>query len=99
MLPVGLQTLRIAVVSDLHVHDGLPNQDSPSFISTSTTEDEPSRNPIRGIHRLIEDVRLEADILICPGDLADKAHPAATIFAWRTLCDIRHALSAKALVA
>ncbi len=94
------RTLRIAVVSDLHVFNGSSEDiKSPSTIGTADTQDAPERHPLRGLAYIIERDKLSADLLICPGDLSDKADPAAQIFAWKKLSELKDQLGAKHLLA
>ncbi|NGN45016.1 metallophosphoesterase [Mesorhizobium sp. CGMCC 1.15528] len=94
------RTLKIAVVSDLHVFNGSSEDSkSPSTIGTADTQDAPERHPLRGLAYIIERDKLRADLLICPGDLSDKADPAALIFAWNKLNELKYQLGAKHLLA
>ncbi|HSK39176.1 MAG TPA: hypothetical protein VK943_05365, partial [Arenibaculum sp.] len=61
-------------MSDLHAHGGSSTESgAPSVLGASDPEDQPKQHPITGLKRLIEDHNLKADLLLCPGDLADKA--------------------------
>lgn len=94
------RTLKIAVVSDLHVFNGSSeDSNSPSTIGTADSQDAPERHPLRGLAHMIERDKLRADLLICPGDLSDKADPAALIFAWNKLNELKDQLGAKHLLA
>lgn len=88
--------ITIAVASDLHAHsEGGDN--GPSHLCTSTPED--SRHPISSLIELIRIHDLSADVLLCPGDLADKANPAALTYAWQAIHKIKKALHAPDLIA
>lgn len=91
--------IKIAVVSDLHVFNGSSSAGGPSFIGTADTQDSPEKHPFRGIQKLIADEGLSADFLICPGDLADRADPAALMFAWEKLQRLKTQLGAQNLFA
>jgi 3',5'-cyclic AMP phosphodiesterase CpdA len=92
--------LRIAVISDLHVFSGSSNTgDCPSTIGTADPQDAPERHPFRGLAQLIEREGITADLLICPGDLSDKAEPSALIYAWNKLHELKDQLGAKRLMA
>lgn len=94
------RTLKIAVVSDLHVFNGSSEDSkSPSMIGTADAQDAPERHPLRGLADMIERDNLSADLLICPGDLSDKADPTALIFAWNKLNQLKDQLGAKHLLA
>lgn len=95
-----LRALKIAVVSDLHVFNGSSEDaKSPSTIGTADAQDAPERHPLRGLTQIIERDKLSADLLICPGDLSDKADPAALTFAWAKLNELKDQLGAKHLLA
>jgi predicted phosphodiesterase len=97
---VTLRTFKIAVVSDLHVFNGSSEDSkSPSTIGTADAQDAPERHPLRGLAHIIERDKLSVDLLICPGDMSDKADPAALIFAWNKLNELKDQLGAKHLLA
>lgn len=91
--------IKIAIVSDLHVFNGSSSAGGPSFVGTADPQDSPEKHPFRGIQKLIADEGLTADFLICPGDLADKADPAALMFAWDKLQRLKTQLGAQHLFA
>lgn len=94
------ETLKIAVLSDLHVFNGSSEDDNaPSFIGTADAQDSPEKHPFCGLKKLISDNQLAADLLICPGDLSDKADPAALIYAWDQLHKLKTELGARQLLA
>ena len=94
------RTLRIAVISDLHVVNGSSDKDgSASTVGTGDPSDAPERHPFPGLSQLIERDALTADILICPGDLSDKADPTALNYAWGKLHQIKEQLGARHLLA
>ncbi len=91
--------LTIAIASDLHAHDGSATPDQrPSHYSTADPEDT-AHHPISGLLKLIEDESLIADLLLCPGDLGDKAKPQSTAHAWHSLQRIGEALRVEMLAA
>jgi hypothetical protein len=85
-------TLTIALASDLHAHDA--DTVRPSHLKISDAEDQPGQHPIAGLLHLIARDSLTADILLCPGDLAHKAKPAAIQYAWRAIHRLGEALGA-----
>ena len=94
------RTIKIAVVSDLHVFNGSSEDSkSPSTIGTADAQDAPERHPLRGLTYIIERDKLSVDLLICPGGLSDKADPAALKFAWQKLNELKDQLGAKHLLA
>ncbi len=49
-------------------------------------------NPLAGLIDLAERGELAADLILCPGDLADRAEPSATIFAWQKINELANHL-------
>jgi hypothetical protein len=73
-------TLTVAVLSDLHAYSKCDDKDKkPSFYCIS---DPIHETPIGDLFKLIIDNRLTADLLLCGGDLAHAAEPAAIREAW-----------------
>lgn len=93
--------LRIAVLSDLHVFDGSSDQErAPSYVGTADpSAGGPEKYPFPGLKKLIETEGLNADLLICPGDMTNQAHAAALHYAWARLHDLKNWLGAAALLA
>lgn len=69
---------RIAILSDLHVNA------SDSRIRKNMPEDK-YENPFTSLKELIEKERLEADLLICCGDMADRADSGSLEYAWKEI--------------
>lgn len=92
-------SLKIAVVSDLHAYDTLSNgEEKPSHLCISDPEDKATLHPITGLHDLIEKRGLSADILMCCGDMGDKARPAGIKYVWDKLHNLKNALKAEKFV-
>jgi predicted phosphodiesterase len=92
--------LRVAVVSDIHAYDHLSSGEAtPSHLCTTLPEDQANHHPIIGLIKLIKDKPLTADVLICCGDMGDKARPAGIRYVWEKLHKIKEALKAKQLAA
>lgn len=91
--------LRVALLSDIHAHTLSPDDDrAPSFLATSAPANDPLSNPVAGLRRLIADFNLRADVLLCAGDMGDKASPAAQAFVWTQLAQVKEDLGAAALI-
>ena len=85
--PTQLKTagvLTVAVVSDLHAYEAGDDK-KPSFYCI---HDDINDTPVGGLFRLIDDESLRADVLLCGGDLGDKANPAAIRTAWAHVHEI-----------
>ncbi len=87
---------KIAIASDLHAYDQTLVKDSaPSHLKIDLPEDEPEKHPISGLIKLIKENNLQADLLLCPGDLGHQAMPSGIQYAWKSLQKIKVALKAK----
>ncbi len=91
--------LRVAIVSDLHAYETTTSPTPPSHLKCDAPETHPGHHPIAGLIHLIEEQALTADLLLCGGDLGDKAEPAAVGYAWQQVHRIKDALSAPLVVA
>jgi predicted phosphodiesterase len=80
-------TVRVAVISDIHAFHGPASGEPPSHADAAAPEDQPTQHPFAGLRSLITTEALRADILLCCGDLADKADPASVKYAWAFLRD------------
>jgi predicted phosphodiesterase len=96
-----MDVLKIAVISDLHCKHSSGDKDSSR--STNIWTDEititDNRHPIKALKKLIYDEGLTTDILICPGDIADKSDSQGLISGWGYLKEIKGILKAKELLA
>jgi predicted phosphodiesterase len=94
-------SLRVAVVSDIHAYDepDEPGGEPPSSLCTKAPEDQPNYHPITGLSNLIEQNKLQADVLVCCGDMGDKARPAGIKYVWDNLQKLKDKLAAELLAA
>jgi predicted phosphodiesterase len=91
--------ISLLVISDIHAsNNDLEKDDSISWYSTLPQYDEPYRNPFHGIPALLHKEGLSADLILCPGDLADCAEPTAQEKAWLRLEDLRNKIGARRLI-
>jgi 3',5'-cyclic AMP phosphodiesterase CpdA len=88
--------LVIAIVSDIHAHvrTGSPDN-APSFCEVG--ESDPMKNSLEALKQFLGKEKLRADILLSPGDLGDRAHPAALRHAWSELQQLKKLLHAREL--
>lgn len=93
--------MRIAIISDIHAYEMTDPKPStaPSYLCLSDPTDQPVRHPIAGLKKLIADEKLHADLLICPGDMTDKANTAALAYVWSELHNLKNLLGAAKIVA
>lgn len=89
------ETLRIAVLSDLHYrcHElGQPCRPASSV-------DGAQLDPVAAFLDYVKRNDLKADYLICPGDITDRAAAKPLEEGWRKLQEIKEALAARHLIA
>src|SRR5947208_12150793 len=89
------EVLRVAIVSDLHVVTDTGPLVRISHLRSGDEEQQHGRQPIGGLLKLIGDARLQADVLLCPGDIADKANPDGIRYAWAALHRVAEHLGCK----
>lgn len=93
--------LRIAVVSDIHAfakeapRDKEVQKPRPSYLEVTSSSSDITRNPIAGLHDLIQKNLIKADLLLCAGDLGDKSSPIGIKLAWEMLHSLGAALGAQ----
>ena len=88
--------IRIAVITDLHYVEDLsvsPAKYRPQM-STGQTFD-----PMEKLQELIVSAGLQADLLLCPGDITNHAEHNAFLVGWKNLKDLRDKLGARELIA
>jgi calcineurin-like phosphoesterase family protein len=88
--------LRVAVVSDLHVVRD--NDEHESFLVMTPNASTANGNPFIDVLDLIERGTIRADLLLCPGDLGNRADPLAIQYGWEKLQELRKALHADQLI-
>ncbi len=93
--------LTIAVISDLHAFDsvGADEKTEPSHLCTNASPGVHSQHPTRALEAMIVSESLAANLLLCPGDLGDKARPAAISYAWSEVNRIATRMHASEVVA
>lgn len=93
-------TLRIAIVSDLHVFgEKKPEAAAPSWLPASASTSPSAENPLAHLRKLIEEEAISAEILIVPGDMANAASKIGLKAAWGFIQEIKTWLNAKELYA
>ena len=88
--PDSTFVLQIAITSDLHAYVSTEIREggTPSNLEVLSADTSSTTNPILGLRELITSLHLRADILLCPGDLGDKASPQGIQFAWQKVHEI-----------
>ena len=59
----------------------------------------PGFNPLADLPRLVKEEGLQAEVLLCPGDLCDQADWDALGYAWTNLCEFAEMLGAEHVIA
>jgi predicted MPP superfamily phosphohydrolase len=89
-----MTNLRVLVLSDLHCTSKPPGDAAGSWLTTTTSTD-PRINPLRAVDRVLHDAGVTVDIILCAGDLCDKADPAALQYVWHELTSLADRLEAR----
>ena len=88
-------------MSDIHAYDGDGSSSGPSFVRVTERTDLSLSQPVSALFSLLEDGELDdcipIDVLICPGDLGDKAQPEGIRYGWMVLNEIARRMQAKLL--
>jgi hypothetical protein len=89
--------LRIAVLTDFHAYAGRPGDKaaSPSWLDLSQVQSDPGRNAFAGLIEKIAAEQVTSDVLLCCGDLGDKADPAGQQYVWSEVEKVRAALGSR----
>lgn len=95
----GSSTLRIAILSDIHAftHE---KGDGPSWINLSADQSNVIVNPFAGLNDLIaRDQSIRADMVLCCGDMGDKASPDGQQYVWTEINRLKTNLEASLVAA
>src|SRR5437868_5484690 len=95
-----MEELTLAILSDLHAYDTLdPTAQPPPCLCTTKPETDVNQHPMSGLTKLItDDPKIRADVLVCCGDLCDKARPGGILYTWDKLHKLQQALGAAQLI-
>lgn len=92
--------IRVAVISDVHVQADARDAGAGGHYAAAMPTDDPTSNPFAGLLALADlDTTVRADVLLSPGDLADRAHPVAIFDGWKRLHEIAGALGGATCIA
>lgn len=91
------KTIKIAVLTDLHAFNKTTAGAgaAPSWIDLAEDQSDPRQNPFAGLAELKEKFGLAADVILCCGDMGDKASPEGQQYAWREVNKLKDLLGAK----
>lgn len=93
--------IKFAVISDIHAYSKnslAKDEEAPSFMELSAPDDLPGENPFAALFELVERETLRADVLICCGDLGDKASPDAVRYVWGKLKELAKLLECDSII-
>lgn len=79
--------MRICIISDLHCkYKQLPNEPLDTFLISNDPRYPENKHPVAALLKLIDsNPEINADYLICPGDLGDRADEQGIISSWSFL--------------
>ena len=79
--------MRIALLSDIHADTNEDNSDSANL--KLGAERRADTHPFDALNSLIENEKLQIDVLMCAGDLGTKSKPSTIEFTWKELNSIK----------
>jgi calcineurin-like phosphoesterase family protein len=94
------KSIRFAVVADLHAFDPahVDAGKEPSWLRTDESQCSERDHPFKNLFVFLEKHKIEADYLLCCGDMGNQSHPTSQHYAWSRLRELRVALKAKRLI-
>jgi predicted phosphodiesterase len=93
-------TLRLAVLSDLHAAPRSEEKSSHEVkLFTDGLGTSPLEHPLLSLEAFIEQTGLSADVVVCPGDMTNRANPQALSYVWSGLHSLKERLKARAIIA
>lgn len=90
---------RVAVVSDIHAYSSATiasGATPPSWVTSA--ELSRHRNPLKDLDDYVKANSITADLLLCPGDIADKADEPSLEYAWDKIQIIARSMACKLVV-
>lgn len=91
-------TVSIAIASDLHCHAETPARPKDSFLIAGARRVPSGKHPVQSLVELIRRQQVTADVLVCPGDLANKVCSSGMMQAWEHLKELERELKARQLL-
>jgi hypothetical protein len=90
--------LHVAILSDLHACEGPAGGRQPSLLRVAAAENNAEWHPIAGLNQLIKRERLRTPILLCAGDLGDRATKLGVKYGWEKVQEVGKWLHARLVV-
>lgn len=91
-----MTNLRLAIISDIHADIG---DSEDTYVVVQPPVRPRNEHPIRDLHTYVEARSLQADYVLCPGDLSNKASDPGKAYAWLQLHELAHRLGAAGVFA
>ncbi|MEW6444230.1 MAG: metallophosphoesterase [bacterium] len=91
-------SLTIAIVADLHCHLRSLEYGQESFLLVGSPRIPPSRHPIQSLVDLVRPVPIRADLLVCPGDVTNRASPEGLSQGMEFLLELKRELRCSSLL-
>jgi 3',5'-cyclic AMP phosphodiesterase CpdA len=99
MILPAADEIKMAVISDLHAYSDSGDEPAPSYLKIGDPDNEPGRHPITSLTSLLQKEGITAQLVLCPGDLGDRADREGIRYAWNALHAIKTSLGASFLAA
>jgi 3',5'-cyclic AMP phosphodiesterase CpdA len=93
-----LTSLSIAIASDLHCHHKPDGETQESFLLIGSPRVPPGGHPIQSLIELAKKFHLQADVLICPGDVANRAQREGLSTGMDFLLELKRGLNCSSLM-
>lgn len=90
------EVLRVAVLSDIHAGDA---QQGDTFVVSEPPASRAKENPLRDLVSYLDGLKTSVDVIVCPGDLTNRADPGGRMYGWSVLQEIGLALGTDVVVA
>jgi Calcineurin-like phosphoesterase len=91
--------LRIAIMSDLHAAPKGTTAGGEVKLFSDDAGMANTAHPMKGLHALIKARNLQADFVLCPGDMTNKASSEALNYVWQSLHEVRDLMKARGVLA
>jgi len=88
--------IRIGVISDMHAFGTKENSSGSVLDYTLATSNAP--NPLRDLIKMSKSTGLKTDLLVCAGDIANRADALGLIHAWKDLQELAKELGGAKLI-
>lgn len=92
--------MKVAIISDLHCkHSSADVSGKSTLLYSDDIDGSPFTNPIKALKKLLLEKEIKCDLVLCPGDIADKADPQGLSTGWTYLEYIQNVTGSSLLLA